>query len=201
MALKPNETNPPVTRSHARQNAQQVGGSRSIVDQHQLPILINLRKHRIHSLAEPRNRSVEYRRKYADERLRNETARLNAHPLQLLRTRAMMLKPLLVFALCNRVPERRLLLVKLSPNCSLPVFSKADMERATPGQSCVRGTCATCVSLPSGTSAHVGIVSASVIFLPAPRYGCALPPIRGCGFQAFAPKPPVPCSFCCTTLC
>src|SRR4029079_5000748 len=102
MALEPNETNPTVTRGHARQNAQQVGGSRSIVDQQQLPIFINLRKHRVHSLAKPRNRSVEYGREYADERLRNESARLNVHPLQLLRTRAMMLKPLLVFALCIR---------------------------------------------------------------------------------------------------
>src|SRR6266403_298617 len=101
MALKPNETNPSVARSQGRQSAQQVGGSRSIVDQQQLPIFINLRKHRIHSLAEPRNRSVEYGRKYADERLRSETARVNAHPLQLLRTRAMMLKPLMVFALCS----------------------------------------------------------------------------------------------------
>src|SRR4029077_5104688 len=116
MALKPNETNPPVTRSHARQSAHQVNGSRSIVDQHQLPILINLRKHRIHSLAEPWNWSIEHGRQYADERLRNESASLNAHPLQILRTRAMMLKPLLVFALRNRDPERRLLLVKLSPN-------------------------------------------------------------------------------------
>src|SRR6266850_5583525 len=105
MTLKPNETNPPVTRSQGRQSAQQVGGSRSIVDQYQLPIFINLRNHRVHSLAEPRNRSIEYGREYADERLRNETARLNAHPLQLLRTRAMTLKPLLVFALCSRPPR------------------------------------------------------------------------------------------------
>src|SRR4051812_10214846 len=117
MGLKPNETNPPVTRGDARQSAHQVGGSRSIVDQQQLPIVINLRKHRIHSLAEPWNWSIEHGRHYADERLRNESASFNAHVLQLLRTRAMMLKPLLIFALSNRVPRCPLLLVKLSPNC------------------------------------------------------------------------------------
>ena len=71
MAFKPNETNPPVTRSQGRQNAEQVGGSRSIVDQHQLPIFINLRQHRVDGLAEPRNRSIEHGRQYADERLRS----------------------------------------------------------------------------------------------------------------------------------
>src|SRR6478735_1747346 len=117
MTVKPNETNPMVTRGHARQSAQQVGGSRSIVDQQQLPIFINLRKHRVHSLAEPGNRSIENGREYTNKRLRNETARLNAHPLQFLRTRAMMLKPLLVFGWCNRVRRRPFLPVKLSPNC------------------------------------------------------------------------------------
>ena len=58
MALEPNETNPPVTRSQSRQSAQQVGGSRSIVDQQQLPIFINLRKHRVHGLAQPRRRAA-----------------------------------------------------------------------------------------------------------------------------------------------
>src|SRR6476469_10914724 len=122
MAFKPNETNPPVTRSHARQSAQQVGGSRSIVDQQQFPILIDLLKHRSHSFAQPRNWRIKHGRQYADERLRNESARLNAHALQLLRTRAMMLKPLLIFALYNRVPKRPLLLVKLSPNCLYRFF-------------------------------------------------------------------------------
>src|SRR4029077_18898001 len=122
VALEGDEVNPSVTRSQARQSAQQVDGSRPIVDQHQLPIFINLRKHRIHSLAEPRNWSLEHGRQDADERLRNEIARLNAHPQQILRARTMTLKPLLVFALCHRVPERRLLLVKLSPNCLYRFF-------------------------------------------------------------------------------
>src|SRR5215208_3854370 len=98
MAFKPNENNPTVPRGNARQSTQQVAGSRSIIDQQQFPIFVNLRKHRVDSLAQPRNRSVEYGRQYANQRLRSETARLNAHPLQLLRTRAMTLKPLLVFA-------------------------------------------------------------------------------------------------------
>src|SRR6476619_7644299 len=104
MAFKPKETNPTVTRIRARQSAQQVGGSRSIVDQQQFPIFIDLRKHRIRSFAQPLNWRIEHGRQYADERLRNESASLNAHALQLLRTRAMMLKPLLIFALYNRVP-------------------------------------------------------------------------------------------------
>src|SRR5690242_6230788 len=106
MALKPNETNSAVTSGHARQSGQQVGGCRSIIDQHQLPIVIDLLKHRVHSLAQPQNRSIEYRHKYADERLRYETAGVGAHPLQLFRTRAMLLEPSLVFASGNRVPER-----------------------------------------------------------------------------------------------
>src|SRR5882757_9859422 len=105
MALKPNETNPPVTRSQGRQSAQQVGGSRSIVDQHQLPIFINLRKHRVDSLAQPRNRSIEHWRQNADERLRKESAGLMAHRGQLLRTRAMLLEPPLVIARCSRPPR------------------------------------------------------------------------------------------------
>src|SRR5215211_5395145 len=102
MALKPNETNPTITRKKGRQTAQQIGGSRSIVDQQQLPLFISLCKHRVHSLAQPRNGSVEYRRQYADQRLRKESARLMAHRGQLLRTCAMLLEPLLVFARCSR---------------------------------------------------------------------------------------------------
>src|SRR5712671_6900514 len=105
MALKPNETNPPVTRSQGRQSAQQVSGCRSIVDQQQLPIFISLREDRVHSLAQPRNRWVEYGRQYADERLRKESAGLMAHRGQLLRTRAMLLEPPLVFARCSHRPE------------------------------------------------------------------------------------------------
>src|SRR5215211_2365542 len=101
MALKPNETNPPVTRSQGRQSAQQIGGSRSIIDQQQLPIFISLRNDRGYSLAQPRNRSVEHRREYADERLRKESARLMTHRYQLFRTRAMPLEPSLVFARCR----------------------------------------------------------------------------------------------------
>src|SRR5262249_61528276 len=94
-ALNPKETKPPVTRGEGRQRAQQIGVGRSIIDQKKLPIFINLRQHRLDSLTEPRKRSVERGHEYADERLRSESTHLMTHRGQVLRTRAMFLKPLL----------------------------------------------------------------------------------------------------------
>src|SRR6266705_1035591 len=149
MALKPDETNPPVTRSQGRQSAQQVGGSRSIVDQQQLPIFISLRKHRVHSLAQPRNRSVEYGRQYADERLRKESARLMAHRGQLLGTRS-------VQSSSEGLSAADEIFSKLFWRAS----PEADKARARFGQSCSREICAGFFSARLATSVRAGIVSA-----------------------------------------
>src|SRR5215475_706108 len=73
---------------------------------------------------EPWNRSIEHGRDYADKRLRNETARLMTHRGQGLRTRAMFLKPLLVFGRCSRLPTPRLQLLNFSPKFLSRFFQK-----------------------------------------------------------------------------
>src|SRR6266496_2222869 len=122
MAFEPNETNPLVTCVQGRQRMQDIGGGRSIINQQKLPIVVNLPQHGLHSLAEPRNRSVEYRGEYADERSRSESVHLMAHRGQLPGTRAMLLEPPLVFAWFTKSWARPPLPTEHFPDCFRQFF-------------------------------------------------------------------------------
>src|SRR5262249_48759869 len=93
---------------------------RSIVNQHELPILISLRQNRLDRFFESFHRRIEHRHDEADQWPRSEHARLITHQMQITRARPMLLKPVLVFG------GRMLSL--LSPKFSPDVFRECCRE-------------------------------------------------------------------------